>query len=69
MFEKLKALREKTGLSQEKVARAAGVSNGTYARLEQGKGDPSVTTIQKLARVLGPEVYDLLKVPQPDKTA
>jgi len=41
----IKAIREKMGLTQEEIAQKLGVSWGTVARWEAGKGKPS-----KLAR-------------------
>lgn len=35
---KLKTLRKKQGLSQEKVAEKLSISQSTYARLEKGEG-------------------------------
>jgi transcriptional regulator with XRE-family HTH domain len=54
---KLKELREAKGLSQEGLARAAGISVSSVSKLEQQKGesgqDPAWSTIQALARALG----------------
>jgi transcriptional regulator with XRE-family HTH domain len=50
----LKALREKAGMSQEKLARAANVSTSVVSKLEQKLViDPAWSTIQRLARALG----------------
>ena len=54
---RLKELREAKGLSQEGLARAAGISVSSVSKLEQQKGesgqDPTWSTIQALARALG----------------
>lgn len=51
--DRLKALREGKGMTQEGLARAAGVSVGTVSKLEQKGIDPSWSTVQKLAAALG----------------
>lgn len=51
--ERLKALRESAGMSQETLARAAGVSTSTVSKMEQRSIDPSWSTVQALARALG----------------
>jgi transcriptional regulator with XRE-family HTH domain len=51
---KLRALRQAGGLTQEALARAAGVSTFTVAKLERLPGQgPTWGTVQKLARALG----------------
>jgi transcriptional regulator with XRE-family HTH domain len=49
----LKKLREEAGLSQEALAREAGLSTSTVAKLEQTGIDPSWPTVRRLARALG----------------
>ncbi|MFL5909283.1 MAG: helix-turn-helix domain-containing protein [Gaiellaceae bacterium] len=56
--DRLKALREGKGMTQEGLARAAGVSVGTVSKLEQKGIDPSWSTVQKLAGALGVPVGD-----------
>ena len=51
--ERLKELREAAGLSQDGLARAAGLSTSTVAKIERLDIDPSWTTVQALARALG----------------
>jgi transcriptional regulator with XRE-family HTH domain len=51
--ERLKALREAADMSQEALARAAGVSTSTVSKMEQRSIDPSWSTVQALARALG----------------
>src|SRR3954469_9096297 len=51
--ERLRRLRETAGLSQEALARAAGLSTSTIAKVEQRGIDPSWTTVQALATALG----------------
>lgn len=65
--ERLKALRTERGLAQEALARAAGVSTATVARLEHAGLDPSWSTVVKLAGALGVNPNDFLdKEPPPE---
>jgi len=59
---KIKQLREKLGLSQEKLARLANVSNNTIINIEAGRQDnPTVDTLQKIAKILNVSIEALLK--------
>lgn len=58
--EKLKSLRRKAGLSQEKLARAADISTSAVTKLEAGKVEPTWRTVQALARVLGVTVLEFV---------
>ncbi len=53
----LRALRLREGLSQQKLAELAGMTQPKIARLEQGIGDPQASTLARIAAVLncGPE--------------
>ena len=58
----VKRLREKAGLSQEKLARLADVSNNTLINIEAGKQDnPTIETLKKIARALNTPVENLIK--------
>ncbi|MBI5893996.1 MAG: helix-turn-helix transcriptional regulator [Deltaproteobacteria bacterium] len=58
----VKRLREKAGLSQEKLARLADVSNNTLINIEAGKqGNPTIETLKKIARALNVPIEDLIK--------
>lgn len=50
---RLKALREKSGLTQAGLASRAGVTAGLIGQVEQGKVQPSLKTLEKLASVMG----------------
>ena len=58
---KMKQLREKLDLSQEKLARLADVSNNTIINIEAGKQDnPTIDTLKKVAKALNVSVEDLI---------
>ncbi len=45
----LLAARKKLGLTQEQVSERSGVQAGEISRIERGKRDPQVSTVEKLA--------------------
>ena len=58
----VKRLREKAGLSQEKLARLADVSNNTIINIEAGKQDnPTIETLKKTAKALNISIEELIK--------
>ncbi|MDP9439019.1 MAG: helix-turn-helix domain-containing protein [Actinomycetota bacterium] len=60
--EKLRVERRRAALTQEELAKRAGVGVATIARIEGGKMDePRVSTLRKLAKALGIEPRDLLE--------
>ncbi len=52
MREWLKDLRTATGITQAKVAEAAGICESAYSMIESGKRDCAVDTAKKIAAVL-----------------
>jgi transcriptional regulator with XRE-family HTH domain len=50
---RLKALREKAGMTQSQLAEKAGLHMFGVAKLEQGLREPSWATVQSLAAALG----------------
>jgi DNA-binding XRE family transcriptional regulator len=55
----LRRLREQRGLSQEAVARRAGISLNSYARIEGGLANPSWTTGRAIAEALDVTLEEL----------
>ena len=57
----VKRLRGKAGLSQEKLARLADVSNNTVINIERGENrNPTTATLKKIAKALSISVDKLL---------
>jgi transcriptional regulator with XRE-family HTH domain len=52
----IKERRKFLKLRQEDIAEITGIAIKTIQLLEQGKGNPSVSTLQKIADVLGMEI-------------
>ena len=57
----VRRLRKRRGMSQQKLAQRAGLSREYVARLEIGHHNPSLSTLQKLARALRVPVTALLE--------
>jgi len=58
----VKRLRGKMGISQEKLARLADVSNNTIINIEAGKqNNPTIETLRKIAKALNIPIKDLIK--------
>lgn len=57
----LKRRREAKGLSQETLAKKAGVTREYVNKLEAGHYDPTVGTLRRLARALGASLTELLE--------
>lgn len=56
----LKARRLALGLSQQRLAERAGMTQAQIANLEAMRGDPQVSTLAKLANVLGMNPSELV---------
>ena len=53
MARNLKKLREKKGLSQDRLAKLADVANNTIIKIEQGENiNPTLATLKKIAKAL-----------------
>jgi transcriptional regulator with XRE-family HTH domain len=62
LAENIRKLRMKKGLSQEKLARLADISNNTLIKIEQGIAkEPTITTVTKIASALGVSIDVLVK--------
>jgi XRE family transcriptional regulator, regulator of sulfur utilization len=60
----LRALRDARGLSQQQVARLAGVPRATWAHLESGSGNPTLAVLLRVAATLHTTVEELLGPPR-----
>jgi transcriptional regulator with XRE-family HTH domain len=57
----IKRLRELKNLSQKEVCAASAVPQGQYSRIENGKVEPSVSTLEKLANVFEVSIAEFFK--------
>ena len=70
--QRLREIREAKNLSQDDIERATGLARPYISRIENGHTVPSVGTLQKWARALGMQLYQVLyegeEPPKPPKT-
>jgi transcriptional regulator with XRE-family HTH domain len=64
-LEALRRLRKRKGLTQQELAKHAGVSQYTITEIETGRRDPRPSTLRKLADALGVEVADIFQESRP----
>ncbi len=57
----LKKIRTKKGISQGDIARELKVSRGFISTIENGKTNPTLATIAKLAKAVGVSADELIK--------
>ena len=57
----IKRLRELKKLSQKEVSANSNVPQGQYSRIENGKVEPSVSTLEKLAAVFEVSISEFFK--------
>ena len=58
----IKKLRKQKGLSQDRLSKLADVSNNTIIKIESGGiQNPTIKTVQKIAKALGVKMDDLIK--------
>lgn len=60
MAQRICALRKAQDFTFDELARRAGVSKGTLVQIEQGRANPSISTLCRLAATLGVSVADLV---------
>ena len=61
LAQNIRKLRLKKGLSQEKLARLADISNATLVKIEAGVAkEPTITTVAKIARALEISIDELI---------
>ena len=62
--QRIRRLRNAAGLSQDALARAAGIGRVTLVRLEKGEQTARYKTLGEIAKALGVDVSDLLVEPE-----
>jgi len=58
---RIKALRAMRGLTQDALAKQAGLSLAYIGRLETGHYDPQLSTLRRLAKALKVSIADLVQ--------
>jgi len=64
LADNIKAIREARGLSQQQIAKAAGIPRATWTHLESGAGNPTLSVLIKVANALQIRVDELLAAPR-----
>lgn len=57
----MKRIRTEKGISQGDISRALKVARSFVSNIENGKTNPTLATISKIAKVLGVSVGELMK--------
>lgn len=57
----LKKIRTKKAISQGDIARSLDVSRGYISNIENGKTNPTLATISRLAKAVGVSIDELMK--------
>lgn len=57
--EQIKKIRLAKGLSQKEVTMTAKLDKAQYSRIENGKTDPSISTVERIAKALGISLAEL----------
>ena len=58
---RIKMLRQRRRMTQEQLAKKAGIGRSFLARLETARQDPTLSTLEKLAKALGVKVARLIE--------
>ena len=59
--ERIKELRKVKQLSQQEIADKIGIDRAQYSRVETGKTEPTITSLQKIAQALEVDIADFFK--------
>lgn len=65
LAENIKALRNARGLSQQQIAKAAGIPRATWTHLESGAANPTLAVLVKVANALQVRLDELLAAARP----
>ncbi|MDD2196894.1 MAG: helix-turn-helix domain-containing protein [Bacteroidales bacterium] len=57
----IKRVREAKNLTQKEVIMAIDMGAAMYSRIESGKTEPSLTTLEKIAKALGVSLVELIQ--------
>lgn len=63
--ERLREARQKAKLTQAALAESAGLTQQYVAKIETGRINPTLATMAAVARVLGTEIGDMLRLAGP----
>ena len=64
LAENVRSLREQRGLTQQQVAKIAGIPRATFGNLESGSANPTLQVLTKVAAALQVRLEELLSAPR-----
>ncbi|HSN29386.1 MAG TPA: helix-turn-helix transcriptional regulator, partial [Kofleriaceae bacterium] len=64
LAENMRGIREARGLSQEQIAKIAGIPRATWTHLESGAANPTLAVLVKVANALQIRLDELLATPR-----
>src|SRR5664279_1636989 len=64
LAENLRGIRETRGLSQQQIAKSAGIPRATWTHLESGASNPTLAVLVKVAAALEVRLDELLAPPR-----
>lgn len=64
LAENVRALREQRGLTQQQIAKIAGIPRATWGNLESGDANPTLSVLTKVAAALQVRLEELLSPPR-----
>jgi len=64
LAENVRSLREQRGLTQQQIAKIAGVPRATWGNLESGEANPTLQVLTKVAAALQVRLEELLSAPR-----
>ena len=64
LADNIRAIRETRGLSQQQIAKSAGIPRATWTHLESGAGNPTLAVLVKVAAALEVRLDELLAPPR-----
>lgn len=62
----LRQLREARGLTQQQISKLAGLPRATWANLESGAANPTLSVLDRVARALSVSLEELVATPRAD---
>jgi transcriptional regulator with XRE-family HTH domain len=61
LAENLKRIRAEKGISQGDIVKSTGIDKAMISNIENGKTNPTLATIAKLAKAIGVSIGELMK--------
>lgn len=63
--DRIKLFRTNKGLSQKEIALSVGIDQAQYSRIESGKVEPTISSLEKIAEALDIKVVELFNEEKP----